>query len=363
MKFDLKRLVIRKKLIIAILFILAVVGSTFYIKDMQSTASPTKAPTPSPKTAPSTVSALGRLEPQWKVIKLSAATSSTFDLGRISKLLVKEGDIVEANQIVAILDSHDRQRAAVAEAERQVDIAKARLAQTEAGAKRGDISAQESAIARLEAELKNAQLEFKRAQDLYTSGVISASELDARRLSVETTTKELNRSRATLNSISEVRPVDIELAKAEVGSAIAAVQRAKANLESTYVRALTSGQVLKIHARPGETIGDKGVMEIGATSQMYVVAEVFESDIGRVKAGQRATISANSIKQELTGTVEEIGLLIGKRDILDTDPVADIDARVVEVRIRLNSEDSKRVSNLTNMRVEVKIDEEQSKSL
>jgi HlyD family secretion protein len=51
--------------------------------------------------------------------------------------------------------------------------------------------------------------------------------------------------------------------------------------------------------------------------------------------------------------VERIGLKIGKLDVLDTDPVAKTDARVVEVHIRLDG--GVDVSRLTNLQVEVEI--------
>ena len=56
---------------------------------------------------------------------------------------------------------------------------------------------------------------------------------------------------------------------------------------------------------------------------------------------------------ELAGKVERIGLKVGKKDVLSTDPVADADARVVEVEIRLLEPES--AAGLTNLRVEVLI--------
>ncbi|MEP0771312.1 HlyD family secretion protein, partial [Trichocoleus sp. ST-U1] len=75
------------------------------------------------------------------------------------------------------------------------------------------------------------------------------------------------------------------------------------------------------------------------------------------RLGQQATINSegNAFADELKGTVNQIGLQIGKKDILNTDPAADVDARVVEVKIRLNAESSRRVAGLTNSKVTVKI--------
>ena len=83
------------------------------------------------------------------------------------------------------------------------------------------------------------------------------------------------------------------------------------------------------------------------------MTEVYETEIHRVRAGQRATITSPALPASARGEVERIGLKIGKLDVLDTDPVATTDARVVEVHIRLDGEVD--VSRLTNLQVEVEI--------
>jgi HlyD family secretion protein len=57
----------------------------------------------------------------------------------------------------------------------------------------------------------------------------------------------------------------------------------------------------------------------------------------------------------LGGTVRVVGLKIGKKDVLNTDPAADVDARVVEVKILLTPESSKKVAGLTYAKALVKI--------
>jgi HlyD family secretion protein len=143
-----------------------------------------------------------------------------------------------------------------------------------------------------------------------------------------------------------------------VQSAIASLKKAQANLsEQGYVRSPVNGQILKIHAKAGENIGSDGIVELGQTDRMVVTAEVYESDISKVKVGQKATIvsDSNAFEGEIQGTVSQVGLQIGRKDALSTDPAADVDARVVEVKIRLNPDDSDRVAGLTNSKVIVKI--------
>lgn len=96
-----------------------------------------------------------------------------------------------------------------------------------------------------------------------------------------------------------------------------------------------------------------------AITAVGAVAEVYETDLPKVRMGQAATltsVSGGTLKQTLKGTVDEIGLEVAKKDVLNTDPAASIDARVVEVQIRLNPEDSRAVAGLTNMKVQIAID-------
>ena len=90
---------------------------------------------------------------------------------------------------------------------------------------------------------------------------------------------------------------------------------------------------------------------------MTVIAEVAEDSIGRVRLGQNVTVTSDNgaFGGELKGTVTEIGRKIGKKDVLNTDPAADTDARVVEVKITLIPEDSQKVAGLTYAKVVVNI--------
>lgn len=140
-------------------------------------------------------------------------------------------------------------------------------------------------------------------------------------------------------------------AEAAVRAARAVLEAARAQLELAVVRAPIAGRVIEIHARAGERVGAEGVLELGRTDEMFAVAEVYETDIGGVEIGQRAVVTSPALDAPLEGTVDRIGLKVGKLDVLGTDPVAKTDARVVEVEIRLD--DGDRVSHLTNLQVEV----------
>ncbi|MBW4533876.1 MAG: HlyD family efflux transporter periplasmic adaptor subunit [Pleurocapsa minor HA4230-MV1] len=422
----LHKLPLNNKLIIALCLAgLALAGvTTIYSVSQTATEEETEVIKPQPIRA---VTALGRIEPQGEMIQLAPSP----DLGgsKISQLLVEEGDRVTAGETIALLDNHRRANAALKVARQEVKVAQADLDIIKAGAKRGDINAQvanlqrykaelegeivaneaevarlqaqlsterlekQATIERLQAELRNATSEFKRYQQLAQQGVISASDLDSRRLTLDTATtavaeaqasynrtrttlqqqinqaqaialqnkntlqQQISAAEATLDSVGEVRDVDVIKAQAELDKAIATLRQVEEDLELTKVKAPSDGQIIKINAYPGEEVGDDGIVEFAQTSKMMLVAEVYESDIGKVKVGQTASITSETgaFTEELTGEVRQIGLKIGKQDVLSTDPAADVDSRVVEVEIHFDPETSSRVSHLTNSKAIVKI--------
>jgi HlyD family secretion protein len=99
---------------------------------------------------------------------------------------------------------------------------------------------------------------------------------------------------------------------------------------------------------------DTPILKMGNTAQMHAVAEVYETDIRFVREGQRASVRSPALASALTGKVVKIGNLIYKNDVLDVDPAANTDRRVVEVRIALD--DGGEAARLTNLTVDVVID-------
>ena len=374
---------------------------------------------------PQIVTALGRLEPETEVIKLSAPLA--LDGDRIVEVLVKEGDNVKLGQVIAILQTRDLLKNAVIQSTKQVEVAQAKLAQIKAGAKLGEIQeqsaiverikaqytgdrqAQEENIARISAqwegdriaqtatinkvtaELKNAESEYKRYEKLFSEGAISSSVIDSKRLNVETAKQTLSESQAILNrinttankqlaeakvalnrinttsnkqisetqgklnSIAEIRPVDVALARTEIESAIANLNRAKTELEAAYIRAPMTGQIIKIHTRVGEKIDKEGIADFAQTNKMMAVAEVYQTDISKVKLGQKAIITSQGFPGKLQGTVQQIGLQVNRQNVFSDQPGENLDSRIVEVKIRLTPEDSKKVSSLTNLQVQTAI--------
>jgi HlyD family secretion protein len=338
---------------------------------------------------PAKISALGRIEPEGEITKVGGPSGE-----RIKQLLVKEGQFVNQGQPLAILESYDERLAdeEVAESElqdavnrlvavkqfRQAQIAEAETRKSQADLpKRQELAEQNATIARLKAELAQADADAVRYQKLRNQGAISLKELEDRKLDQRKAQESLRVAQEQLKRINRELQTDVDNASAQLKSAEAeklqsqaeiAIQTARSKLNlaktrvaRTVIRAPRSGQVIKVITRSGEALEmamgtdstERGILELANTSQMFVVAEVYETDVGRVKKGQLAEITSPAFTGKLQGTVERVGLKIGKNDVLATDPAANTDTRVVEVRIRLK--DSRPVSGLTNLQVEVAI--------
>ena len=371
---------------------LGVAGAGIFLALRPSTSAQTAAPIPATDAAntPGAIAALGRLEPGGETYCVYPPSSSGLS-GTIKLWKVREGDRVKQNDVIAVMDTYDRLAAAVIQAQAQVSEAESRIAQAQQGAKPGEINAQSAQITarqeqanakiaetvRRDAELKNAEIELKRAKDLYKASAVSQSQRDLRQTTRDTAEAalqqtirerkqaiaEIEQATQARDGLGQVRPVDVQQAVAQRDVAAANLQRASIDLETAAVRSPVAGRVIKIHAKEAEQVSSgvgggtstecRGVAELGETDRMYAVAEVYETDIVKVRQGQKATISSTAFPDKLTGTVEKVALRVGKKDVLNTDPAADTDARVVEVKIRLD--DSKLVAGLTNLQVKVAI--------
>jgi HlyD family secretion protein len=313
---------------------------------------------------------------------------------------------------VQIEGEKNTQREAIGRIRAQWDGDKAAQSETIARIRaqwEGDKAAQSAAIGKFQVELTNARSELNRYQQLATQGAISQSLLDSKKLAVasfsqqlreaeairtrieNTSSKQLKEAQtvlariqstnrkqlqeadallakiqdtgkgqiveaqANLTRIAEIRPVDIQAAQAEVQSAIATQNRAQTDLDRAYIRTPTAGEILKINTRMGEKVTDKGIVDLAQTEATIVVAEVYQTDIDRVKLGQKATITSQAFSGELNGVVDRIGLQVNRQNVFSDRPGENLDRRIIEVKIKLDPNDSKRVSSLTNLQVQAAI--------
>jgi HlyD family secretion protein len=282
---------------------------------------------------------------------LSQPASSYPGLSPVASIKVHEGEMVKAGQIVAVLENEARLETSWRAAAAQAKAAESRLAQVTAGANPADIAAQQAQVDALALELEGAKINHERSEALRRDAAISDANFQASLLALETHRKMWESGVAKLRSLTGVWDLDLRLSKAQYEFASAEADHAKAEIEQAFIRAPTDGEIVRIDTWPGEHVGADGIMEVAQVDPLYVLAEVDESDAGRVHVGQHAVISGTAFVGNLTGVVEQVGVKIGRNNLFSTDPASSSDSRVVQVWIRLD--DSVPARHLLDARVSV----------
>ena len=266
-------------------------------------------PPPAPVVQPriESVSALGRLEPAGDVRQLAAPMGSMGGSPRISSLSVQEGDRVKRGQVLATFDNRPGLLA--------------------------DLAAVNARISTLDRSIAMQRREVSRYRDAAREGAASMVLL-------------------------EEKQDELEQFEGQRREALAERRGVEVDLKDSQLRSPIDGTVLRIYARPGERPGSDGILAVGASDRMEAIAEVYESDIGRIRLGQSASlISENGgFTGKLKAEVVRISPQIRQRDVLSTDPTGDADARIVEVRLALSPEDAKRVQQLSGLKVIARFD-------
>lgn len=231
-----------------------------------------------------TVIASGRIQPEVEV-KVSAEVS-----GQLIELPVREGDRVATGDLLARINP---------------DIFESRLSQAKAALDnaRASQATAEARLAQSRAAFGAAELAFNRNRDLYSQGVLSASDFEQAEVSFKSAQADLEASEQSLRS-----------AGFSIRSAEATVTEAEENLRRTVLRAPQAGTVTALVKEEGEGVQGIGsfqgevIMKISELGAMEVDVEVNESDIVKVALGDTAGIEVDAYTdRDFRGIVTEIG--------------------------------------------------------
>jgi len=278
---------------------------------------------------PRQVSALGRIEPLGGISQVSVPSSLSND--RVREILVKEGQEVRKGQPLAVLESIDTLESSVRQSEAEIRVAESKLA------------AQDSVIARYKADLRQASAEARRAEQLFAAGATSANRVEKLQADESSAKAQLAEAIATKATLVE-----------ELRSSRASLDKDKTERAKATVLAPFSGTVFKVHARPGDKVGEDGLLEMGDSSRMGVIAEVYQSDRPMIALGQKASLSADGFKgRKVEGQVVEIAREVSRQTVFSGQAGENLDRRVLEVKIGLTPQESALASHLNYLQVNV----------
>jgi HlyD family secretion protein len=194
--------------------------------------------------------------------------------GRIKEVLAKEGDTVQAGQVVARMDTQTLE-AELRQAEaqvRQAHDAKATAA---------------AVVAQRASELTFAENELRRSEQLVAKGFISAEKVDSDRTKVLTAKAALLATRSQLTQTQSA-----------IEAAVATTERIKADIEDSALKAPRGGRVQYRLAEPGEVLPAGGkLLSLLDLTDVYMTLFLPETLVGRVAIGAQARIVLDAAQQ------------------------------------------------------------------
>lgn len=318
-----------------------------------SRPAPAPAAATAPVATPMGVGALGRIEPASRVRRLTHPGGMA--VTRIETLLVQEGERVAAGQLLATFADAAQKDATLAQAEAALAEARATLARVAAGGRDSEIAAQRARIAALRADEENATREAARQETLVPGGAGTRAGAERARFAADRAAAARREAEAVLETLDSPRAEDLAIAQARAASAEAALAKARADAALARIAAPIAGTILRIHARPGDQLGSDGLLELADLDALDVVADVYETDVPRLRLGAPAEIIVPGTATRYAATVREIGWQVRRTTQAGTDPVAATDARTVEVRLTLAEDGRRALMRRVNMQVQVAI--------
>ena len=265
-------------------------------------------PKPSPPpvaSQPKQVTALGRLTPEGSLVPLSIPAGTAGGNEIVERWFAGEGDTITKGQVLVRLSSYDELQSALVQAESKLKSTGALLP-----------------------FLKVSQ---NRGKELFQDGAISEEEL------AKTTASILER-------------------QADVAAAKASVEQARSQLASAEVRSPLDGRLIRIYSWPGMKQTDEGLAVIGRTESMQVWAQVFQTDVNRLRIGQSAIVKAETggFEGEVQATLKSIIGKVSQRDLFAVAANNDVNARVILVKLDIDPEFQQELSKLSGLNVIVR---------
>ena len=231
-----------------------------------------------------------------------------FELGgRLTQLLVKEGDVVETGAVLARIDDTLERTSRVAR-ESEAQVAKQQASAVKAGARGEEVRSLASRVTAAKASEELLQKQAARQRTLLEKGVIAAAAVDDIEGQLARAIAEREALEHSLKLLRQgARQEDVSVAEARAQAAVTALELNDARLVRHELKSPIRGTVLDVNFEQGEVVGAGApVVTLADTHQPYVDVFVPQGEISAVKVGEGARIKVDALSVELGGRVEHI---------------------------------------------------------
>ncbi|MGA3084631.1 MAG: efflux RND transporter periplasmic adaptor subunit [Thermodesulfobacteriota bacterium] len=215
--------------------------------------------------------------------------------GRVEERPVSEGQMIKAGQVVARLDDKDL-KLEIAQRQAQVATAQSVLTELKAGSRPEEIAQAEAALEIAQADGDRIRLEFQRQKKLYEREVISTREFDQAKTGFEASEARIREAKEFSILVRKgPRQEKIDQARANLDQAKQALGLAQTRFQYATLLSPITGMVLSENVEPGEYVSPgTSIISMGDVSQLYLRAYINETDLGRVKVGQKVRVTTDT---------------------------------------------------------------------
>jgi RND family efflux transporter MFP subunit len=285
---------------------------------------------------PKTYSALGSVDAQSWAQVMPQATGL-----QIQSILKKDGDRVEAGEVIAVLDSSVLQdqlneaRSQLSSAQAQLSSAQAQLgsAQAQVESARSGVRQKQALLSQQKAVLAEAESNLQRYQNLRKQGVVSQQDLESRSTSALSARESVSVARSNISSAeSDVvkaqagvnqAQAGVSQAQAGIQSAVTRIQQLETKIAQTNVRAAASGILTEknpsntkevVVAKVGELTGTNPLFYIERDGSLELQVTVPENILAQVRVGSPVKVTSDADSRiQVQGRVREINPVVNQQ--------------------------------------------------
>lgn len=253
--------------------------------------------------------------------------------GYVTKVYIRDNDMVKKGDTLFVIDDKDYivrvedAKAALAAAEGSYEVAKADIGSATAGVSVSEANIQSSQgnIEAAKVRLWRATNDFQRFENLYKNHSITKQQYEQAQATKQEAEAQLrvlqqataaSRSQRNISvSRSNVSNKQTEVASANIKRAQAALDAANLNLNYTVVTAQVDGQVSAVDIQPGQLVQPgQSLFYIISSQDAWVVANFKETQLNKMKEGQKVTITADAFPDtEFEGEITSFSPATGAR--------------------------------------------------
>lgn len=214
-------------------------------------------------------------------------------IGRVESVAVREGDAVQASQLLVQLEQAELQ-ASVQQAQASLVQAQAQLTNVRSNSR---ISSQ-AQVAQTQASVTQAQADWARHQQLVAQGFLSQAALDEKRKALDVAQAQLQAAQAQAAASAD-GGAELKAADAQVQQAQAVLAAAQAKLQQTRITAPSSGKVLLRDVEPGQIVQTgTALLQLALDGPTQIVAQVDERFLDQLREGQSAQVVADAFPEQ-----------------------------------------------------------------